>query len=193
MSATPLLASGEKESVENNSAAFGPVEKSEHTLENEFFLDSDASHHMKWNQEWLRNVREINRRSIAIGNRDRAFATHRGTLFLRIEGGIRGDVCNRNLVYEDVLYVPRMHFNLISCPHLCDTGHGIKFGRTMRSIISDGIIQLQDQLFHGVRRIVEKPVSHGINYYGVAAVSKTTRMTELKTKSQTLACQNGAR
>lgn len=91
---------------------------------------------------------------------------------------ISDDLYDRYVVLDNVLYVPGLHSNLISCSQLCDSGYVLRFGRTTGNGMIDGIMQFQGRLFEGVYRIIGNSVYHGINYSVFVTVSRVNKEDE---------------
>ena len=122
--------------------------------QNVILLDSVASEHTVWCKNQLGNLRSIKPRDIYLGDGNQVNARHSGTLLLRKTVEVSGEQFKRSLVLQDVLYVPDLHSNLISCSRLCETGYLIHIGIYMCNGVYDGIIQFQRRKSEGVYHIV---------------------------------------
>ena len=116
---------------------------------------------MVWNKDWLRNCEHINNRGILLGDGNKMFATHRGTLVFRTPIRNYEKEHDRFIFLRDVLYVPDVHSNLLSCSKLCDNGFRINFGREQCIGMKNGSTQFQGKRCQGVYNISVHPV-HGL-------------------------------
>lgn len=87
------------------------------------FVDSGASSHMVGERSDLRNVQTTKGTSITIGNGTTLIANEKGTAVVNSE--IDGEIVR--IVLEEVLYVPGLDSNLMSCSELMKPGYKICF------------------------------------------------------------------
>lgn len=86
-------------------------------------LDSGASDHMAQNKKWLSSARIIPPREIVLGNGAVIMARQRGNLTLKPRDA--GRPSTHTITLKDVLFVPQLHTNLLSCPALCREGYTV--------------------------------------------------------------------
>lgn len=94
-----------------------------------FLLDSGASDHMVLCKDWLEDLQKIEPRGIILGNGGNVFATHKGRMRLRTTLDSSGAQNEMIVTLFNVLLVPELHTNLISCSRLCEKGYAINIGR----------------------------------------------------------------
>jgi hypothetical protein len=85
----------------------------------EFLLDSGASSHMSPQRDWLHNMHPFQTREIRLGNDATVSAKAAGDMILRFP---YRDGKTFKLVISDVLYVPDLGLNLLSCSRLAMRG-----------------------------------------------------------------------
>ena len=109
----------------------------------EFVIDSGASDHMVWDESMLAFKEKIHPRTIVLGNGSTLVAKRKGDVL--VAGTLRpGRKSAANeLMLRNVLYVPELKTNLISCSALCSDGHTVSFGRGGCSVMKDGSLVLQ--------------------------------------------------
>lgn len=122
-----------------------------------FLLDSGASDHMVWTKEWPHEWKEIELRAIMLGDGERVFSTHRGTLVLQTFVGREQDLYERILVIHGVLYVLDLHTNLLSCSRLCEEGYTINIGRNRYNGMHEGFMRFMGRIVHGVYEVQARP------------------------------------
>lgn len=88
-----------------------------------FLLDSIASDHMRCHRDLLHELHPIKTRGILLGDGQKCFPLHQGNIILRAFIRSENDDRITNMVLHDVLCVPNLIFNLISCDKLCDNGY----------------------------------------------------------------------
>ena len=109
--------------------------------------------------EWLENVQETVPKSITLGNGMREYATHSGTLNVRVLVGRENDFYPRQVMLKNVLFVEKLHFYLISCSVLCGSEeYTMKFNSTECIGTKEGIIQFQGSKVGGVFRVQGIPI-----------------------------------
>lgn len=123
-----------------------------------FNLDSGTSDHMVTCLEWLSNVRNIAPQSIIVGNGTRVYAEYSGTLSLKTSVEYQGDVFYKTVVLKQVLFVPELQSNLLSCSTLCRDGYRINFRSDKCVGLLDGMIRFQGSGVNGVYRLHGRPV-----------------------------------
>ena len=125
----------------------------------EFVIDSGASDHMVRRAEWLTKRKNIRPRAILLGNGKTVMARESGTLALSATIRYKEEVYTYELFLDDVLLVPELHTNLLSCPALCREDFQVLFGRGKCNAMKDGILRLQGTLRSGVFIAECHPVS----------------------------------
>ena len=84
----------------------------------------------------------------------REYATHSGTLNIRVLVRRENDSYPRQVMLKNVLFVEKLHFNLISCSVLCGSEeYTVKFNCTKCIGTKKGIIQFQRSKVGGVFRV----------------------------------------
>lgn len=116
----------------------------------EFVIDSGASDHMVRKAEWLKRRKNIRPRPILLGNGKTVLAKESGTLVLNATISDKEEVYIYKLCLQEVLLVPELHTNLLSCPALYREDFQVYFGRGKCSATKDGILRLQGTLTSGV-------------------------------------------
>lgn len=139
----------------------------------QFLMDSGASDNMVNNLDWMTDVQRISEKKIVIGNGDTLSATHRGTLQLdvRLLGG--GPAVTRTVTLKEVLYVPRLKANLISCSSLCREGYHLTFHRNVCVVWDSEYIEMQGIRSGGVYVVHGKPHKDN-SHLAMAASSSMT-------------------
>ena len=110
---------------------------SSRNTDDRLLLDSGASGHMVKRHDWFTNMRSIQPKSIFVGNGDVVMARKSGDISLRVRLSNRrgADDIVRTIIIRDVLYVPDLAINPISCSQLCQNEYDIKFkGRRGRAM-----------------------------------------------------------
>ena len=153
---SPPAAVDERSSTAMDSAK--NTENVDDRSKNVFLLDSGASDHMVWCQEWLEDCHDIQPRGIVLGDGNRVCATHRGKLVLKTTEGYENDQNERRLVLRGILCVPDLHSNLKSCSKLCERGYSINIGRDRCNGMYEGVMQFEGIRFQGVYRVIGPPV-----------------------------------
>lgn len=97
--------------------------------ENLFLLDSGVSKNMVLRPDWLEDVGNIDPKTIILGDGSRAEADHSGTLTLNTVMEQSGRHEQKILVLSEVLLIPKLHTNLISCSKLCEEGYDFAMNR----------------------------------------------------------------
>ena len=64
-----------------------------------------------------------------------------------------------SVILHNVLFVPELHANLISCCKLCDNGYVINMGGNRCNGMLDGVMQFQGLKCQGAYRIITHPIS----------------------------------
>lgn len=118
-----------------------------------FLLDSGAPDHIVQCKDWLGDLLAIAPRRIILGNGQRLFATHKGTLILRTTLKASGDQYETTVVLFDVLFVPELHTNLISFSKLCEDRYQINFGRDRCNGMHEGLTKFEGVRHQGVYRM----------------------------------------
>ena len=126
--------------------------------QSDFLLDSGASDHMVLCENWLRNVRKIQPRAIVLGDGNRVYANSKGTLALQTFIGSPGDLYERNIILCDVLCVPGLRSNLISCSRLCQDDYLINIRKSKCNGVRESVIQFEGRMDRGVYKISAVPV-----------------------------------
>ena len=119
-----------------------PLISSSRNTDDRLLLDSGASGHMVRRHDWFTNKRSIQPKSIFVGNEDVVVARRSGDIKLRVRLSNRrgADGIVRTIIICDVLYVPDLAINLISCSQLCQNEYDIKFnGRRGRAMLNSVI------------------------------------------------------
>jgi hypothetical protein len=98
----------------------------------EFLLDSGASSHMSPQRDWLHNMHPIQTREIMLGNDATVSAEAAGDMILRLP---YRDGKTLKLVISDVLYVPDLGINLLSCSRLAMRGVASVFNKDECTLI----------------------------------------------------------
>ena len=104
---------------------------------NDFLLDSGASSHMSPNQDWFHKLYQISPREISLGDNSKVTAEAAGDIILKLpykNGAIL------KLLISDVLHVPDLSLNLLSCSKLAERG--------VSSIFDKNICFLIDKLYN---------------------------------------------
>ena len=134
-------------------------------------LDSGASDHMVCNRSWLYDLVQIPCKKIVLGNGSTVSATYKGKILLDVNLTGGGPPVHRNTVLENVLLVPELEANLISCPTLCQTGYQLKFKWKKCVALLDDMIEFQGELRGGVFTI-DATVCQPPDGSALSAVSK---------------------
>ena len=98
----------------------------ENIQKNGFLLDSGASCHMSCTQNWLHNVQTIEAREISLADNSTVLATSAGNLIL--EAPYHGS-SSIKLTIKNVLFVPELELNLLSCSRLAEKGVACVFDK----------------------------------------------------------------
>lgn len=115
-------------------------------------LDSGASGYMVRRHDWFVNLRNIQPKSIFVGNGDVLMARKIGDIRLKV---ILSDKCGaddivRTIIIRNVLYVPDLAINLISCSQLCENAYDIKFKGHRGRAMLNGYIEFECRMEDGV-------------------------------------------
>ena len=115
-------------------------------------LDSGASGYMVRRHDWFVNLRNIQPKSIFVGNGDVLMARKIGNIRLKV---ILSDKCGaddivRTIIIRNVLYVPDLAINLISCSQLCENAYDIKFKGHRGRAMLNGYIEFECRMEDGV-------------------------------------------
>jgi gag-polypeptide of LTR copia-type len=103
------------------------VVKMPHTSPYDFLLDSGASSHMSPNQDWFHILYQIPLRQIILGDSSKVTATAAGDIMLKLPYK-NGAVLK--LLITEVLYVPDLSLNLLSCFKLAERDVACIFDKT---------------------------------------------------------------
>ena len=116
----------------------------------EVLLDSGASDHMVNCKNLLCNLQDITPRQIVLGDGGAVQCSKKGTLVLKavLSGG--GPNYEHNITLENVLLVPGLQKNLLSCSALCSDGYNIKFNSKKCVVWRDEKMQLEGNSRNGV-------------------------------------------
>lgn len=98
---------------------------------------------------WLSNVKRIPPKEILLGNGSVATASFAGNLTIRATSN-HGNSRMGTVKFKNVLFVPDLHTNHISCSSLCDEGFEVAFRKKECKISQYGQIKLRGAERHGV-------------------------------------------
>jgi hypothetical protein len=84
-----------------------------------FLLDSGASSHMSPNRDWFHSLHPIDTREISLGDNSKVNAEAAGVIILKLP---YNQGATLRLITSDVLYVPELSLNLLSCSKLTERG-----------------------------------------------------------------------
>ena len=115
-------------------------------------LDSGASGHMVRSLNWFVKTKNIEPKSIVLGNGETVVARKLGDIRVQVvlSDGQVEHIVKRWIEIKDVLYVPDLTTNLISCSQLCRTGYDIKFRGTRGRAMRDGLMEFQYRVEDGL-------------------------------------------
>lgn len=142
----------------------------------EFLLDSGASDHMVMSKNVFKDMEAIPPRPIVLGDGTRVYGSFRGSVCLRTWIGEIGDLYERTIELSDVLYVPSLKSNLISCSKLCRDGYTVNFNSEKCVGLYDGIIRFQGRQFNGIFRIRCAPFLESSAYANMATTGSNREM-----------------
>ena len=115
-----------------------------------FILDSGASDHMISDVNALFNVHDIPPREIYLGNGSVVLSNSSGNLELLPTGKTE---TTGSVVLRDVLVVPSLKTNLISCSQLCRSGFKVQFDNETCQILEENGTKLTGALHNKVYRV----------------------------------------
>lgn len=168
-----LLMAKHEHSVENGSPVIVKGDEMHHNTaetsgsdkeDNMFIFDSGASDHMVWSNDYLRDIVDIEPRPITVGKGNIVYASQRGILSLRTFVGPDKNRDERVLVIQEVLFVPQLHANLLSCSRLCESGYNIKFSKEYCYAEHFGVLHFRATKERGIYHIKTFPVEQGENH-----------------------------
>ena len=103
---------------------------------NNWIVDSGATCHMSNDEEQFSDFRRFDKpKQVALGDGRELEAVGQGTVYLSMNLP-EGKTCQRKL--RDVLYVPRLSYNLLSVSKAADTGKTTEFDNVHCRIIGEG-------------------------------------------------------
>lgn len=91
--------------------------------DNEWYVDSGATQHLSSRKEWFHQYKDISPRNIYLANNHVIIAKGMGTVHVNLM--VKGE--KRNISFQDVLYVPELHGNLLSVNRIVACGYKVLF------------------------------------------------------------------
>ena len=131
-------------------------------------LDSGASEHVMNSQQYMRNLVRIKPRKIVLRDGRTVVAEQKGEAVLNVFVRIGRASRFKKLLLKDVLLVPDMDLNLVSCSALCRDGFEIHFGRVGASARKDGDLLICSRAQYGLY-----PVETCSNEFAVVSAART--------------------
>lgn len=113
---------------------------------------------MVMNKKFFRDMTAIEPKAIVLGNGTRVYASFRGSVHLQTWIGTVGELYERIIILQNVLYVPKLKCNLLSCSKLCMDGYTVNFNSRRCVGLYDGIIQFQGKQHNGIFHVKCLPV-----------------------------------
>ena len=96
---------------------------------------------------------------------------HLGKLVLRtvVVFGRQGKRYERTITLQNVLYVPDLRANLLSCSRLCESGYRIDIRRSKCNGFYDGVVMFSGRMINVVYRVDAIPVSPAASAFSVTS------------------------
>ena len=122
------------------------------THDDRLVLDSGSSGHMVRSLDWFVQTSNIEPESIVLGNGQMVVAHLSGDILNQVvlSSGSAGKDVQRKLKLRDVLCVPELTTNLISCSQLCRAGYDIEFKRKRERVMRKDYIEFKCRVDDGV-------------------------------------------
>ena len=133
----------------------------------QLLVDSGASDHMVNCADWLSDMKAISEKMIILGNGDCVRATHCGTMVFDVSVG-SGSTVTRTVELRNVLFVPELKANLISCSALCRDGYTMTFNRSACVVWNQDCIEMQGVRSGGLYIVSAAPKKPSIKVAMVA-------------------------
>jgi hypothetical protein len=108
------------------------VVQTEHENQSDFLLYSGASGYISPNRDWFHSLHPIDTREISLGDSSEVTAEAAGDIVLQLP---YNNGANLKLMTSDVLYVPDISLNLLSCSNLADRVVASIFDKTGCTLI----------------------------------------------------------
>lgn len=92
------------------------------------------------------------------GMQKQFFATHLGRIALKTFVGAIAELHERVIVLHDVIFVPQLRSNLLSCSRICQDGYQVNFERQQHNALYSSVMQFNGRMTHTVYEIIEYPI-----------------------------------
>ena len=134
-------------------------------VDGSLILDSGASEHMVKSRAVMQNIRPIQEKAIILGNGNTVVSNRAGEVVVDSLIGHNDEAYHANVRLRDVLLVPDLNTNLVSCSKLCDAGYKVTFGRFGCAVSTEeGNIIMSARMRNGIYEVHGSAIANSAAY-----------------------------